>query len=58
MIPASELIQLKNKGGKGKMNIQNVRLQWNERINTTKLTEWESPNCVDGNGGTTGERQL
>ncbi|WP_256470618.1 hypothetical protein [Sporosarcina sp. Marseille-Q4943] len=40
------------------MIIQNGRYKRNERKNTKKLMEWESPKWIDGNGGTTGERRL
>lgn len=40
------------------MIFQNEIHEQNERINTTKLMEWESPKWIDEYGGTTGERRL
>ncbi|WP_262176994.1 MULTISPECIES: hypothetical protein [Bacillales] len=40
------------------MIIQNARHEEHERINKTKLMEWESPKWLDDNGGTIGERRL
>ncbi|MGG0669266.1 hypothetical protein [Sporosarcina koreensis] len=40
------------------MIIQYAQREQNERKNTKKLMEWESPKWIDGNGDTTGERRL
>ena len=40
------------------MIFQNEKLEQNERQNTKKLMEWESPKWIDGYGGTLGECRL
>ncbi|MFC5602868.1 hypothetical protein [Sporosarcina koreensis] len=40
------------------MIIQSVGHEQNERKNTKKLMEWESPKWIDGYGGTLGECRL
>lgn len=40
------------------MIFQYAKAEQNERLNTKKLVEWESPKWIDSNGVTTGERRL